>query len=115
MLLNLAEDDLRFGISKANLPEGDIPSLDRIAELLNKHPKLTIRIEGHTDSKGREETNLKLSQARADAVKQALTDRGVSAERMSSTGIGAETPIADNANSAGRSKNRRVEIYVVEN
>lgn len=114
-LLNLAEEDLRFRISKADLPEGDIPSLDSIAEFLNKHPKLTIRIEGHTDSKGREETNLELSQARADAVNQALVDRGVTAERMSSSGIGAERPIADNATSAGRGKNRRVEIYVIEN
>ncbi len=114
MLLSLAEEDLRFRISKADLPEGDLPSLDTIAALLVEHPKLTARIEGHTDSKGREETNLDLSRQRAEAVKQALVDRGVPAERMAAEGIGAARPIADNATSAGRRENRRVEIYVLE-
>jgi outer membrane protein OmpA-like peptidoglycan-associated protein len=114
MLLSLAEEELRFRISKADLPEGELPSLDWIAELLVTHPKLTARIEGHTDGKGREETNLELSQQRADAVKQALTDRGVPAERMASAGIGAARPIADNGTSWGRRLNRRVEVYVSE-
>lgn len=114
MLLSLAEEELRFRISRADLPEGELPSLDWIAELLLKHPELTARIEGHTDSKGREETNLELSQQRADAVKQALLDRGVPAERVVTEGIGAARPIADNATSAGRRENRRVEIYVIE-
>lgn len=114
MQLSLAEEDLRFRISKADLPEGEVPSLDRIAELLLKHPKLTARIEGHTDSKGRETTNLELSQQRADAVKQALVDRGVPAERMVTEGIGAARPIANNATRAGRRANRRVEVYVIE-
>jgi len=115
VLLSLAENDLQFSISKAKLPEGEIPSLDRIAELLVGHPELMIRIEGHTDNKGRDETNLELSQKRADAVKQALAERGVDLQRMAAKGIGAARPIADNASSAGRRKNRRVEIYVLEN
>jgi len=115
MLLNLAEDELRFRIGKADLPEGERPSLDWITELLLKHPKLTALIEGHTDSKGREETNLELSRQRADAVKQALTDRGVPAERIVTEGAGDARPIADNATSSGRRENRRVEIYVIEN
>jgi outer membrane protein OmpA-like peptidoglycan-associated protein len=115
MLLSLAEDDLRFRISKADLPDGEIQSLDRIAELLAMYPKLTARIEGHTDSKGRDETNLELSQKRADAVKQALIERGVDEQRLTAIGIGAARPIADNATSAGRRKNRRVEVYVTEN
>jgi chemotaxis protein MotB len=114
MLLSLAEEELRFGVSKADLPEGELPSLDRIAELLEKYPNLMARIEGHTDSRGRDETNLALSQKRADAVVQALIDRGVDAERLTAQGIGEARPIADNASWAGRSRNRRVEIYVVE-
>lgn len=115
MLLSLPEEELRFGIGKADLPEGERPSLDWIAELLAKHPKLTARIEGHTDSKGREETNLELSQQRADAVKQALVERGARAEQVVTEGIGAARPIAENGTSAGRRANRRVEIYVLEN
>jgi chemotaxis protein MotB len=114
MLLSLAEEELRFGPGKANLPEGELPSLDRIAELLDKYPNLVARIEGHTDNRGRDETNLALAQKRADAVAQALIDRGVDAERLTAQGIGEARPIADNASWAGRSKNRRVEIYVVE-
>jgi len=115
MLLSLADDVLRFRISKADLPKGQLPSLDRIAELLIKYPKLTARIEGHTDSKGRDETNLELSRQRAEAVKQALIERGVDQNRLTAEGIGEARPIADNASSAGRRSNRRVEIYVIEN
>jgi len=114
ILLSLAEDDLRFPVNRTELPAGELPSLDSIAKLLRDYPRLRARIEGHTDSGGRDETNLDLSQKRADAVKQALVDRGVDPERLVAEGIGEERPIADNATSAGRSKNRRVEIYVID-
>lgn len=114
ILLSLAEEDLRFPVSRAELPTSELPSLDSIARLLRDYPKLRARIEGHTDSGGREETNLELSQKRADAVKQALVDRGVEAERLVAEGIGEARPIADNASFAGRGKNRRVEIYVID-
>ena len=115
MLLSLAEDELHFRIGKADLPDGELQSLEWIAALLAKHPQLTARIEGHTDSKGREETNLELSRKRADAVKQALVERGVDPQRMTTEGIGEARPIADNTGAAGRRENRRVEIYIVEN
>ena len=115
MLLSLAEDDLRFRIGNANLPDGELQSLDRIAELLTKHPDLKARIEGHTDYKGRGETNLELSRKRAEAVRHALIERGIDPGRMTADGLGEASPIADNGSSAGRRKNRRVEIYVVEN
>jgi chemotaxis protein MotB len=114
LLLSLAEADLRFPISKATLPAGDLPSLDRIAALLTQFPALRARIEGHTDAAGREETNLALSQARADAIKQALVERGVAAERLEAVGFGETRPIADNATKAGSRQNRRVEVYIIE-
>ncbi len=114
MLLSLADSDLRFATSQADLPAGDLPSLDGIAQLLVQHPELTVHIEGHTDDAGRDETNLELSQKRADAVKQALVDRGVAADRMVAQGIGEARPVADNATPAGRRQNRRVEIYVMD-
>jgi chemotaxis protein MotB len=98
MLLKLAEEDLRFQSGMAVLPQGDLPSLDRIAELLLKaHPGLSALIEGHTDSAGPDEINLELSKARADAVRQALIERGVPAERLSAEGAGEGRPIAENA------------------
>ncbi|MBS1202851.1 MAG: hypothetical protein H6R22_1360 [Chromatiaceae bacterium] len=114
MLLSLAEEDLRFASGMAVLPAGELPSLDRIAALLSGYPELSAFIEGHTDSAGPEEINLEMSKARADAVKQALIERGVAPERLTSEGAGESRPIAENATAAGRRQNRRVEVYVVQ-
>ncbi len=114
LLLSLAEADLNFPVSKATLPAGDLPSLDRMAALLAQFPDITARIEGHTDAAGRDETNLALSQARADAVKQALVDRGIAVERLTAVGIGETRPIGSNATKAGSRQNRRVEVYIIE-
>ncbi len=67
-----------------------------------------------TDSTGRDETNLVLSQQRAEAVLGALVERGIAAERLTAAGLGKAKPIASNETQAGRSQNRRVEIYVLE-
>jgi len=112
MLLKLAEEDLRFASGYAVLPGGEMPSLDRIASLLKDYPGLTALIEGHTDNAGPDEINLELSKARADAVMQALTERGVAAERLTAEGAGEARPIAPNTTPAGRAQNRRVEVYV---
>jgi outer membrane protein OmpA-like peptidoglycan-associated protein len=114
MLLALAEADLRFPSGLAVLPRGELPSLDRIAGLLRDHPQLRALIEGHTDNAGPNEINLELSKARAAAVKQALIERGVPAERLNAEGAGEARPIADNATAAGRAQNRRVEVYILE-
>ncbi|WP_201094653.1 OmpA family protein [Thiocystis minor] len=114
VLLRLMEAELRFSPGQATLPAGELASLERIAALLKEQPELTVRIEGHTDSLGGAELNLSLSQRRAEAVRQSLIERGVEAVRLSVEGIGAARPIADNATAAGRSLNRRVEVYVKE-
>jgi outer membrane protein OmpA-like peptidoglycan-associated protein len=115
MLLSLAETELRFRTASADLPAEELPSLDSIAELLVEYPQLSARIEGHTDSSGRNETNLQLSQQRADAVRAALIKRGVAEDRLVAEGIGETRPIADNGTAAGRRQNRRVDVYVIEN
>lgn len=114
ILIDLSESDLHFPIGEATLPDGDLPILDRIADLLVQHPTLTARVEGYTDSSGREEVNLALSQARAEAVRQALMKRGVSAGRIQAAGYGEARPIADNATRAGRDRNRRIELYLTD-
>ena len=113
ILLALAEKEVRFPPGKAVLPAGEIPSLDGIAAALVAFPDLKVRIEGHTDSSGRDETNLSLSQARAEAVMAALVARGVAADRLTAVGLGKERPIASNNTAAGRAQNRRVELYVL--
>ena len=79
-----------------------------------QRPDLTARVEGHTDSLGSAEVNQTLSQQRAEAVMQALAERGVDAARLSARGYGADRPIASNATDTGRSENRRVEIHVIQ-
>jgi outer membrane protein OmpA-like peptidoglycan-associated protein len=111
--VSLGADQLQFASGSATLPAGELPSIDRTAELLVSRPELTARIEGHTDSAGGAELNQVLSRQRAEAVMQALIDRGVDAARLSAEGLGEEKPIADNTTAQGRSQNRRVEIYLI--
>lgn len=114
MRLRLGDEELHFPKGTAVLPKGNLASLDRIAALLKEHPKLTARIEGHTDSGGPEEINQSLSEQRAQAVLKALVARGVAADRLVAQGLGESSPFADNATPAGRRQNRRVEIYMIE-
>lgn len=114
ILFTLKETETRFLTGKGTLPAGPIPSLDQLAAVLIEFPELKVRIEGYTDSSGRDETNLALSQQRADAIMAALVERGVAAGRLTAQGNGETKPIATNDTPAGRSQNRRVEIYVSE-
>lgn len=112
IVVNLGGDRLRFASGSATLPNTGLPDLDRVAELLAERPELAARIEGHTDSVGSPELNQSLSQQRAESVLAALVERGVDPARLSAVGIGPDRPIADNGTAAGRSQNRRVELYV---
>ncbi len=92
-----------------------LPLLERIARLLNEHTYLTkVRVEGHTDSEGLDEVNLDLSRRRAAAVVRFLVERGVAEGRLTSEGYGEARPIAKNDTPAGRLKNRRVELRILE-
>ena len=100
-----------FKTGKADLQPVAVDRLKIVAEAL-KGTQRTILVEGHTDSTGKPETNMKLSQARAETVRKYLVDGGVPAEQIRAVGIGQERPIADNKTSAGRAKNRRVEVVL---
>jgi outer membrane protein OmpA-like peptidoglycan-associated protein len=84
--------------------------LDGVVAVLNEHPEVKLEIQGHTDSRGDDSHNLKLSQARADAVRRYLTDHGVEASRLTARGYGETRPIESNQTSQGREINRRVEF-----
>jgi photosynthetic reaction center cytochrome c subunit len=114
ILVSLGGDELQFASGSAVLPEGELPTLARTADLLASRPGLLARIEGHTDSLGSAEINQRLSKQRAEAVMLALIARGIDAGRLRAEGVGPERPVADNATARGRSENRRVEIYLVE-
>jgi OmpA-OmpF porin, OOP family len=80
--------------------------------ILRSYPMTTVVVAGHTDSRGREAANLRLSRARADAVAKALKDSGVRADRIRAEGYGGQKPVADNSTRAGRQQNRRVTLEV---
>lgn len=106
-------DTVDFDAATAQLSPGSTGTLDSIAAALKDHPTTEIVLEGHTDSAGDPASDQRLSQQRAEAIKAALTARGVAAERISTSGPGQERPGTSNDTEAGRAQNRRVELIVV--
>jgi len=107
-------DNLTFEFGKSVIQPISYPTLDKLAEVLVKKPDWKLSIVGHTDNKGSEQANLKLSKARAKAVADYLISKGVSASVITSDGMGESKPIADNNTDAGREKNRRVEFTITK-
>ncbi len=105
-------DGVLFATGSSQLRSGADRKLGQVAQLLRDSPELKVAVEGFTDDRGDETSNLKLSQRRADAVKLALIRSGVSADRIATEGLGERFPVAPNATSAGRQANRRVEVII---
>jgi outer membrane protein OmpA-like peptidoglycan-associated protein len=101
-----------FASGKTTLLPNAQEKLTLVAEALKDQEGHPIVIEGHTDSQGTEDSNLALSQGRAQAVLSFLVSRGVSADRIRAQGLGQSRPLADNRSPEGRATNRRVEIIV---
>jgi len=97
-----------FDFDSSTLKPGAFSEMDRVAGILNKYPQTTIRVEGHTDSKGAEDYNQVLSEKRAEAVKYALVQRNVNSERIQTVGFGESQPI-----SSDDATNRRVSIVII--
>ncbi len=107
--------DVLFASGQVQLVDGGLSSLEEVVDLLQTEPEKKIRVEGHTDSRGDAEANLQLSAQRADAVREALISLGVSADRVTATGMGEDFPIASNDDEAGRARNRRVDVILLDN
>ena len=99
-----------FVTAKADLLPESSAALDRVAESLVANPDVKIAVEGYTDNRGSAVVNRKLSQARADAVRNYLVGKGVPAGNVTAKGFGPAKPVASNAAEPGRAQNRRVEI-----
>jgi outer membrane protein OmpA-like peptidoglycan-associated protein len=100
-----------FDTGKSEVKSESQAALQEVAKLLSGDPNLKLFVVGHTDSVGQLEANMKLSQARAEAVVQALTkSHGVAASRLRAQGAGPIAPVATNRTEEGRAKNRRVEL-----
>lgn len=101
---------LNFATGSATIEASSNSQLDQIATMLKSAPQLSVEVAGHTDNVGAADANMKLSEARATAVAQALVSRGIPAARVTAKGYGPTAPIADNRTEDGRAKNRRVEL-----
>ena len=110
--LSSSAQSISFGAANAKLTTKSYASLNQVVKIMKENPNLKLRIEGHTDNAGNDETNMKLSADRAAAVKAYLVSKGISEDRITSEGFGETMPIADNNTAAGRMTNRRVEIKV---
>jgi OOP family OmpA-OmpF porin len=105
---------VNFEFNKATLTLNAKSLLDKVAEALVARGDIKVEIDGHTDGKGTDVYNQKLSENRAKSVAEYLVTHGVESGRMSSKGFGKTMPIADNSTDEGREQNRRVELKVLE-
>jgi outer membrane protein OmpA-like peptidoglycan-associated protein len=109
----IAFESLEFENGKADILESMHKDLDKVANFLIDHPNLGLRISGHTDSAGKEESNLKLSQDRADAIKRYLLDAfNIKDSRVEAIGYGSSKPIVEELTNKDRQLNRRVEFEI---
>ena len=104
--------DVLFSSNKTKLESGGMRSLHKLADFLKQYPERKVLVEGYTDSTGSDDHNQELSERRANAVKTALVDMGISSERISMRGYGKSFPVASNSTSSSRQLNRRVEIIL---
>jgi len=104
--------EVSFGYDSAVINPAFVRTLDKVSDILNKYPKSSIHIIGHTDSVGSSDYNYKLSEDRANSVAMHLEQMGVAYSRISSEGAGEASPRATNETEAGRQLNRRVEMII---
>ena len=106
---------INFYVDKAIIRSGDKAALDKVVDFVKKYPKAKIELDGYTDNSGTEAHNRRLSERRAQAVKQYLIEEaGVDQSRISTFGRGESNPVADNKTEKGRFENRRVEILILQ-
>jgi len=110
LIVNMS--DVLFDTAQYTLRPGAREKLAKISGIILAHPGLTITVEGHTDSVGSDEYNMKLSENRANAVRTYLVSQGLDSGIVTAQGFGKTRPVADNSTAAGRQQNRRVEMVV---
>ncbi len=104
---------IEFEFGRAVIKAVSYPILDEVVDLMKSRPKIRIGVNGHTDSHGALELNMRLSRERAAACKNYLSAHGIAASRLESQGFGPNQPVADNNTDEGRAKNRRVEFKIL--
>ncbi|MFT5714760.1 MAG: OOP family OmpA-OmpF porin, partial [Flavobacterium sp.] len=113
--INMEARSVFFNSGKATFKSGDVPArLDAITNILKEYPNAKFTIEGHTDSDGSDAFNQKLSEDRANALKDAVVQRGIKVDNLTTIGYGETKPVATNKTAAGKAKNRRTEVIYVK-
>jgi VWFA-related protein len=105
--------DVTFDTNKDILKKESYKEIEKVNSMMKKNPEMIIELRGHTDSEGKKDKNLKLSQDRADAVRKVLIEKGIDPSRIKAVGFGDSMPVADNSTKEGKSKNRRTEFIVL--
>ncbi len=111
-LLVQMKNDILFDTNSDSVKPAGVTNLSQMGDILAKYSDDRVQIQGHTDSSGDDKYNQQLSERRAAAVKAVLVSRGVQDKQIVVTGFGEAKPVADNATTDGRSKNRRVELHI---
>jgi outer membrane protein OmpA-like peptidoglycan-associated protein len=109
------EEKILFGYDRADLSASSEASLEKLVTILKEYPDTNIEVQGHTDSKGSDNYNQRLSERRANSVSSYLRNKGVSPSRLTTKGYGENAPIASNDSDDGRSQNRRVTFLITAN
>ncbi|MFD2100629.1 DUF5723 family protein [Flagellimonas iocasae] len=112
--LNDYAKTILFDTGKATIKPESVSTMVDIIQILNEYPNAKFTVEGHTDSVGSSESNQKLSEARANSVRDFLINEGIVGTRLTAIGYGEEKPIASNTTKIGRQQNRRVEINLIK-
>lgn len=108
-------DDLIFDAGKAKIAPSSYSELDEVAVMLKNNPRMVIQLEGHTDTRGNENLNVKLSQDRVSAVKSYLITKGANKNRIKTKAFGGKVPLSLENTEEAHALNRRVELRVLEN
>ena len=101
---------IHFAFNRARIQPDSFHILDTVVQVLRDFPEITLEIQGHTDSRGRDAYNERLSDQRAAAVRTYLVEHGIDAGRLTSHGYGETQPLESNGTEEGRARNRRVEF-----
>jgi K(+)-stimulated pyrophosphate-energized sodium pump len=105
-------DHLNFESASTQLTPDSAGTVNQVAQVLRAYPNAQVQLVGNTDNTGTRESNQKLSEDRADAVKTMLVNQGVRPDRISTQGLGQDHPVAPNDTEEGRARNRRIELNV---
>jgi len=103
-------EGITFDVAKTTIKAESENTLRKALKTLTTYPEISVEIAGHTDSDGSAKSNQKLSQGRADSVKDWLVRQGIDANRITTVGYGEDKPVGDNKTKEGKQKNRRIEF-----